>query len=85
MKLFKAVTLEEVESVWGRANFGPDLNIRKMDVIKGCLLKWACGYSSGHTAFRILVDLGLMTENKRLTKRGRFQLWEFFGQHCANV
>jgi len=85
MKKFKPVTIEEVESVWGNANFGPDLNNRKMDVIRGALLKWASGFSTGHTAFCLLVELGLMTENKRLTVRGRQQLWEFFGKDCPSV
>jgi len=77
---FKPVTLEEVEKIWGNANFGPSLNDRKMDVVAGALLKWASGYSSGYTAFSLLVELGLMTEKKRLTSRGRRQLWAFFGK-----
>jgi len=85
MKKFKPVTIEEVESVWGNANFGPDLNNRKMDVIKGGLLKWASGFSTGHTAFCLLVELDLMTEKKRITARGRRQLWEFFHRGCMNV
>jgi len=82
---FKPVTIKEVEGVWGNANFGPDLNDRKMDVIKGSLLKWASEYSTGYTAFSILVALKLMTENKRLTARGRRQLWVFFGDGLANI
>jgi len=82
---FKPVTIEEVEAIWGRANFGSDLNGRKMDVVKGALLKWASEYSTGYTAFMILVDLGLMTENRRLTARGRRQLWVFFGENCASI
>jgi len=77
---FKPVTLEEVEKIWGNANFGPSLNNRKMDVVAGALLKWASGSSSGYTAFSLLVDLGLMTEKKHLTSRGRQQLWKFFGK-----
>ena len=79
-KEFVPVTIEEVEAVWGNANFGPDLNERKMDVVSGTLLKYACGYSSGFTAFSILHELGLMTERFRMTSRGRRQLWEFFGE-----
>ena len=78
-KPFKPVTIAEVESVWGSANFGPKLNGNKMDMVRGSLLKWASDYSTGYTAFSILLDLGLMTENRRLTTRGRRQLWEFFG------
>ena len=85
MRKFKPITIEEVESVWGNANFGPQLNADKMKVVKGALLKWASGLSTGYTAWRILVELGLMTEKKRLTKRGRRQLWEFFSKNLANV
>ena len=77
--IFNPVTLDEIDAVWGNANFGPELNERKMDVVKSALLKWASGYSTGYTAFSILKDLGLITDKKRLTKRGRVQLWEFYG------
>jgi len=77
-KEFKPVTIEEIEDVWHGANFGPELNKNKMNVVKGALLKWACGYTTGHTAYDILVDLGLLTERKNLTVRGKKQLWEFF-------
>ena len=82
---FKPITLKEVEAVWGNANFGHDLNINKMNVVKGALLKWASGFHSGYTAFRILVDLGLMTSKKRLTVRGKQQLWEFFNDSCPSI
>lgn len=82
---FKPVTIEEVNIIWGNANFGPNLNNRKMDVVKGALLKWACKYSTGHTAFMLLVNLGLMTEKKNITIRGRRQLWEFFKQSYPSV
>ena len=86
MKNFKPVTLEEIESVWGNANFGPVVDGHKKDVVKSALLKWASGYSTGHTAFCILKDIGLITEKRRLTVRGRRQLWEFFGKnYCISV
>lgn len=85
MKKFNPITIEEVEKIWGNANFGPILNDRKMDVVKGALLKWASNYHSGYTIFRILVDLELMTEKKRLTVRGKRQLWEFFSHFCPSV
>ena len=85
MNRFNPVTLDEVERVWGNANFGPDLNKNKMEVVKGSLLKWASEYSTGYTAFRILVELGLITDKKRITWRGRRQLWEFFGKGCNSV
>jgi len=84
-KKFKPVTIEEVEAVWGNANFGPNLNNNKMNVIKGALLKWASEFSTGYTAWRLLVDLGLMTEKKRITWRGRRQLWEFFSKGLLSL
>ena len=85
MNNFIPVTLEEIEKVWGRANFGDYLNNRKIDVIKYSLLKWASGYSTGSTAFCILYDLKLIAMNKTLTRRGKFQLWEFFKEKRISV
>ena len=85
MKNFEPITIDEIEKVWGNANFGPDFNKRKMDIVKDSLLKYASNFSTGYTAFQILVELGLMTERKRLTVRGRRQLWEFFGKGCVRV
>ena len=78
-KTFTPITLADVENVWGNANFGAYSNDRKMNVVGSALLKWACGFSTGYTAFSILVDLGLITKKKRLTVRGKRQLWEFYG------
>lgn len=72
------VTLVEVEAVWGNANFGPRLNANKLDVVKYGLLKCASGYYQGHTSRSICTDLGLISKGYRLTKRGRYCLYEFF-------
>lgn len=72
------VTLEEVEAVWGNSDFGEDLNNNKMEVIKYALLKCASGYYQGHTSKSIARDLGLISCNYTLTKRGKFCLYEFF-------
>lgn len=85
MRNFKPVTIVEINKVWGNANFGTYMNNRKVAIVKDALLKWASDYSTGYTAFRILVDLGLMTEKRRLTARGRRQLWVFFGDNCSGV
>ena len=84
-KKVEPITIEEVERFWGNANFGESLNKRKMDVVKGALLKWASDYSTGYTAFRLLVDLGLITEKKNLTKKGKRQLWTFSGDKQISV
>ena len=77
---FKPVTTGEIQEVWGNANFGSYFNSRKIKIIKSSLLKYASGYTTGHTAFRLLLELGLITKKNRLTARGRKQLWEFFGK-----
>jgi hypothetical protein len=74
----KMVTLDEVESVWGNADFGPKLNANKMDVVKYGLLKCAGGYYQGYTSQQICTELGLLTKGYNLTKRGRYCLFEFF-------
>lgn len=72
------VTEEEIDTVWGNSNFG---SMSKMDVVKFGLLKCASGYYQGYTSKGILKDLGLITETYKLTRRGKFCLWEFFGKN----
>lgn len=72
------VTLKEVESVWGNANFGPRLNADKLQVVKFGILKCAGGYYQGFTSKSICQALGLIGKNYTLTKRGKFCLYEFF-------
>jgi hypothetical protein len=69
---------EEIDAVWGNSDFGP---MTKMDVVKFGLLKCASGYYQGYTSKSILIDLGLITQTYKLTKRGRYCLWEFFGKN----
>ena len=40
----------------------------------------AIGFSTGSTIFSILVKLGLITKKERLARRGKFQLWDFYGK-----
>jgi hypothetical protein len=81
MTEFKELTMEEIESVWGNANFG---DISKLNVSKIGLLKVASGYHQGYTSQSILYSLGLIdTDSKepQLTERGRKQLWEYFNMN----
>jgi hypothetical protein len=75
----KMVTEAELEAVWGFANFGPE---PRMDTVRFSVLKRACGYCNGHTSECICIELGLLTKHKpsKLTSRGRFCLWEWFGK-----
>jgi len=73
------ITPEEINSVWGSANFGP---MPREDVIKYGLLKVASGYSQGYTSRSILKELGLVTDKLGiLTRRGKFCLYEYFGKN----
>ena len=69
------ITKEEIDSVWGNANFGDG---DRLDIIKLATLKRACGYCNGFTATQILFNLGLTTKKDKLTKRGLFCMYEWF-------
>lgn len=76
----KMVTMEEIEAVWGNANFG---SMSKEDVVKFGLLKCASGYYQGYTSNAILKELGLIIHDEKkykLTRRGQYCLYEFFGK-----
>ena len=83
MNKWKMVTLEEVEAVWGNANFG---SMSKMDVVKYGLLKRAGMWHQGYTSKHILINLGLVTpKTNKLTKRGGRCLYEFFKDDKKSV
>jgi hypothetical protein len=72
------VTAEEIDAVWGNSNFG---SMTRENVVRFGLLKCASGYYQGHTSKCILKELGLITDKTyKLTKRGKFCLWEYFGK-----
>ncbi|MCK5616284.1 hypothetical protein KAR91_81230 [Candidatus Pacearchaeota archaeon] len=68
-------TDEEIDAVWGHANFG---GYKRIDVVKMGVLKCASGYYQGHTSRRIVTELELITESYHITSRGRQCLWEWF-------
>lgn len=73
------ITDKQINSVWGSANFGEELNKNKRNVVDNALLKIACGYSNGYTAHCIIKELGLISEKTmKLTKLGRNYLYESF-------
>ena len=77
LRLQELVTEEELNKVWGNANFGSAL---KRDVIKYGILKRASGYHNGHTCDCILKELGLISEKtKEPTAKGRDYMWSAFG------
>lgn len=67
------ITDEQLNKAWGNANFGQ--TVTKREVIANCLLKYACGYSTGHTVYCICRELKLITEQERLTTLGKQYLW----------
>lgn len=79
----KMITQEEIDAVWGNANFGPELS--KMDVVKYGLLKCAGRWYQGHTSTQILYELGLITKKYTLTLRGSRCLYEFFKNDKKNI
>lgn len=76
-KIPTMVTIEELDAVWGNSNYG---SMPKENVIKFGLLKCASGYSQGYNSKRILKELKLITEGYRLTRRGKFCLYGYFGK-----
>ena len=73
------ITDKLIESVWGNADFGEELNKNKRNVVDNALLKISCGYSNGHTAHCIIEELGLVSEKTmKLTKLGRSYLYSSF-------
>jgi hypothetical protein len=71
----KLITDQELEDVWGSANFG---DIAKIDVIKVGLMKVASGYANGHTCDQILQELKLINQTHKLTKKGQFNLYHLW-------
>ena len=69
---------EEINKVWGNANFGLELNKNKRNVVDNALLKKACGYSNGYTAHCIIRELGLVTDKLELTELGKKYLYSTF-------
>ena len=68
-------TGEEINSVWGNANFG---SAERIDIVKMGVLKCASGNKQSHTSQSIVTELGLITKSYNLTRRGKKCLWEWF-------
>lgn len=73
--ILETVTGEEIDAVWGNANFG---GTSRRDVIRFGLLKCACGYYQGHTSTQIITELGLIDKDYNLTAKGKHYLWMAF-------
>ncbi len=64
---------EELDKVWGNANFG---SRTKREVIHDALMQRARNYRTGHTAEQIMTELGLF-DGKRLTNIGIEVMFEY--------
>lgn len=69
------ITDEYIAKHFENTNFG-HTNYR--DIVGNGCLKVMAGYHNGYTARCILINMGLVTEKLKLTKRGReFLFWHF--------
>lgn len=76
-KVEEIVSDEQLNEIWGNANFGGSLT--KREVVKGALLKCASGYYTGFTAKQIVSQLGLVNQVKwTLTPKGKKYLFAAF-------
>lgn len=82
MKVGYDLTTEEIDAVWGNANFGSHT---RLDIVRQGILKCASGYYQGHTSMTILKELGLITKGYKLTTRGEKNLYELFYDKNVNV
>ena len=67
------VTDRQIELAWGNANFGANHN--KRHIIANAMLKYVCGFDTGHTIRCICEDIGLMTPHGEVSYRGKAYLW----------
>lgn len=74
------VSDEDLNVAFGNADFG---NISKRDVVRYSLLKYAAGYSTGHTAKCICKELGLITDKEKLSVTGRRYLYLAFYENYS--
>lgn len=75
------ITDEQLNEAWGNANFGE--RFTKREVVANSLLKYASGYSTGHTALCICQELGLVTQQGKktvLTLHGKRYLWVHYSK-----
>lgn len=80
-ELEQLVSDEEIENAWGNSNFGNSLT--KRQIIANGVLKYASGYHSGSTLQAILKELGLLTIQLSLTKKGKSYLWLSFANNIS--
>ncbi len=69
----------ELDKVYGNANFGGAGDMaEKREVVRHGVLKCACGYYQGHTSTQIVIKLGLVDNEYKITPKGQRYLWLAF-------
>lgn len=83
MTATELITDQELDRVWGSANFG---TCSRRSVLKDALVSCLGGFSTGHTAKCIVVELGLVFSNKwKLTKLGEKYLFAVITEPPYNI
>ncbi len=75
-ELHDQITDEQLVKAFINTNYGDNPDFRS--IIKGALMKQACGYHNGHTSQCIIVELGLCTKKSGLTRKGKNYLYRAF-------
>lgn len=82
------VTDAEIDRVHGHANFG---GMGKREVVNDGVLKYAFGYTGGHTQLTILLEHGLLRKprpgkySSTLTRKGQRYLRAVYGPHFLEI
>jgi hypothetical protein len=79
MRFETLIPKEQFDKAFEGTHFGTQKN---RELIKKALLKNASGYANGFTIEQILIELGLMKRNRKLTKLGKEYLYEAF---CSSI
>ena len=72
------ITDQQIDNVWGNANFGPYWNQNRRAFLNNTMLKVATQYESGSTAKYIVTNLGLVKKDWTFTQKGRNYLLAAF-------
>jgi len=73
----KMISDSDMVEAFGNSDFGEQWS--KRDILNNSVLKYS-GYSTGHTAKCICIELGLYDEKKGLTKKGKEYLYAAYGK-----
>ncbi len=76
MSVQNTISDKEITRVHANVNFG---SMEMRDVVNLGILKCASGYHQGSMSTQIIKEHGLITEEYKLTAKGRKYLWEVFG------